>query len=128
MDDSRSPTDSKLDEALEETFPASDPPANTVETGIRTGEEPQSRGSVTDNRAQNRFELSVNGDTAFLLYERTADTLTLIHTEVPTTLRGHHVGDALVEAALEEARSAQLRIVAICPFVRAYMRKHPAPG
>jgi len=27
--------DGKLDEALDETFPASDPPANTVETGIR---------------------------------------------------------------------------------------------
>jgi hypothetical protein len=26
--------DRSLDEALEETFPASDPPANTVETGI----------------------------------------------------------------------------------------------
>jgi predicted GNAT family acetyltransferase len=42
-------------------------------------------------------------------------------------MRGLHVGDALVEAALEDARSARLRIVALCPFVRAYMRKHPAP-
>ena len=32
--------DSKLDEALEETFPASDAPANTVETGIRIGTPP----------------------------------------------------------------------------------------
>jgi uncharacterized protein len=127
VDDSRSPADSKLDEALEETFPASDPPSNTVETGIRTGEEPPSLGSVTDNRMQNRFELAVNGDTAFLVYERTNDTLTLIHTEVPAAMRGRHVGDALVEAALEEARSARLRIVAVCPFVRAYMRKHPVP-
>jgi len=126
--DERSPADSKLDEALEETFPASDPPANTVETGIRTGGAPPSvRGSVTDNRATNRFELSVNGETAFLLYERTADSLALIHTEVPVSMRGLHVGDALVEAALEDARSARLRIVALCPFVRSYMRKHPAP-
>jgi predicted GNAT family acetyltransferase len=85
------------------------------------------RGSVTDNRAANRFELSVNGETAFLVYERTHDTLTLIHTEVPVTMRGLHMGDALVEAALEDARSAGLRIIALCPFVRAYMRKHPAP-
>src|SRR5580765_822510 len=83
-------------------------------------------GSVTDNRAKSRFEFSVNDDTAYLVYERTDDALTLIHTEVPGTMRGLHVGDALVEAALEDARSARLRIVAVCPFARAYMRKHPA--
>jgi predicted GNAT family acetyltransferase len=118
--------DSKLDEALEETFPASDPPANTVETGIRTGEPgPAARGSVTDNPGLSRFELSADGATAFLRYERTNDALTLIHTEVPTALRGRHVGEALVEAALQTARSGGLRIVAVCPFVKAYLRKHP---
>jgi predicted GNAT family acetyltransferase len=44
---------------------------------------------------------------------------------VPSALRGQHVGDALVEAAFEAARSAGLAIVAVCPFVKAYMRKHP---
>jgi predicted GNAT family acetyltransferase len=83
--------------------------------------------TVRDNRAKHRFEISVNGDTAFLLYERTDDVLTLIHTEVPTAFRGHHVGEALVKGALEAARSDGLRIVALCPFVRAYMRKHPPP-
>jgi hypothetical protein len=128
MDDVRSTSDAKLDEALEESFPASDPPANTVETGIRTGGAPASaRGSVTDNRTTSRFEFSANGDTAFLLYARTHDALTLIHTEVPPTMRGLHVGDALVEAALEDARAAGLRVVAVCPFVRSYMHKHPGP-
>lgn len=83
------------------------------------------QGSVTDNPLKNRFELSSNGETAFLLYERTDGTLTLIHTEVPTALRGHHIGEALVEGALASARSEGLRVVAICPFVRAYMRRHP---
>ena len=124
MDDSKSHVDSKLDEALEETFPASDPVANTVETGIRTGEVPPATPSVTDNRIRNRFEVTVNGEPAFLAYERTPDALTLIHTEVPAALRGHHVGEALVEAALREGRSAGLRIVAVCPFVRTYLRKH----
>ena len=76
---------------------------------------------------KNRFELSINGETAFLVYERTGQTLTLIHTEVPTALRGHHLGEALVEAALKTARSEGLRVVAMCPFVKAYMRKHPQP-
>jgi hypothetical protein len=34
------PDDDKLDETIEETFPASDAPANTPETGIRVGDPP----------------------------------------------------------------------------------------
>ncbi len=125
-DDSTSQVDRELDEALEETFPASDPPANTVETGIRVGESPTSSSwAVSDNPALKRFELTIDGLTAFLEYERTHETLTLIHTEVPDELRGRHVGEALVDAALRAGRSERLRIVAVCRFVRAYLRRHP---
>jgi hypothetical protein len=119
--------DDKLDETLEETFPASDSPANTVETGIRIGElEPSGGVTILDNPALQRFEVTVNGQTGFLAYERTPDTLTLIHTEVPESLRGRHLGDQLVEAALQVGRSEGLRIVVVCPFARAYVRKHRA--
>src|SRR5689334_9493009 len=114
--------DSKLDEALEETFPASDPPANTVETGIAAGA--QDSAELTDNRRESRFEIHVAGDVGFLLYERGGDTLTLIHTEVPPALRGRHLGDALVRFALDVARAEHRRIVAVCPFARAYLQKH----
>ena len=126
MSSDRQHDDEKLDEGLEETFPASDAPANTVETGIRTGEPPSSSDhEVSDNSALKRFELIASGHTAFLKYERTKDSLTLVHTEVPDALRGQHIGDALVEAALAAARSQGLRVVVVCPFVRAYLRKHP---
>ena len=35
----------QADETIDESFPASDPPANTVETGVRVGEVPGSVGS-----------------------------------------------------------------------------------
>jgi uncharacterized protein len=85
--------------------------------------ETRAAGSIVDNRAQNQFELTVDGQTAFLAYERRANTLTLIHTEVPPSLRGRHVGEALVDAALEAAHTDGLRIVAVCPFARAYLRR-----
>ena len=79
--------------------------------------------AVVDNDVTSRFELTDDGKIAFLVYKRTSETLELIHTEVPEELRGRHLGDALVEFALERAHAEQLRVVAICPFVRAYLRK-----
>ena len=83
---------------------------------------------VSDNRERKRFELTVDGGTAYLQYERTHDALTLVHTEVPPELRGRHLASRLVEAALADARSNGLRIVALCPFVRAYLRSHRPPA
>lgn len=130
MEEEISKADREIDEALEETFPASDAPANTVETGIRTGDSSLSGPvPVLDNPGRHRFELTVDGHTAFLAYERTRDALMLVHTEVPEPLRGRHIGDALVNAALDAGRSDGLRIVVVCPFARAYLRKHaPSPS
>jgi GCN5-related N-acetyltransferase len=86
--------DSKVDEALEQTFPASDASAYTVETGIRIAIPSATEvGDVTDNTAQSRFELNVDGHVAYLEYERTPNTLTLLHTEVPPEIRGRHRRD-----------------------------------
>src|SRR5690242_18857205 len=114
------PDDRKLDETIEQTFPASDAPANTVETGIRSGAP-----SPVDHESQHRFEVSVNGHTAYLVYDRTPTTMTVIHTEVPRELRGQHFGEMLVDAAVEDARQRRLRLVVECPFARVYLRRHP---
>jgi predicted GNAT family acetyltransferase len=126
MTDSNAHADEKLDEALEETFPASDAPANTVETGIAIGELPRAAGidAVVDNKTSDRFELAAEGALAFLVYKRTHDALALIHTEVPVVCRGRGLGEALVEAALRSARSEGLRVIPICPFAKAYILRH----
>jgi predicted GNAT family acetyltransferase len=80
---------------------------------------------VTDNRQLNRFELPIDGQTAFLAYVRTADAIRLVHTEVPPAFRGRGVGERLVSGALTLARAEGLRVVPECSFVRAYVRKHP---
>lgn len=115
--------DDKLDETIEETFPASDAPGNTSVIARLPATELLSQ--ISDNRARNRFELASDGHTAFLAYERTTDSLTLLHTEVPVELRGRHLGEALVEGALEMGRREGLRIAVVCPFARAYLRRHP---
>lgn len=124
MEKSRSARDRELDETLEETFPASDAPANTVETGTSIRPLPLSP-AVTDNREASQFELVVDGQTAVLTYERTPKSLVLVHTEVPPLLRGRHLADALAKAAIDAGHAEGLPFVAVCLFVKAYLRKHP---
>ena len=82
---------------------------------------------VIDNREAQQFEIHVDGETAFLAYQRSDSALTLVHIEVPERLRGQHLAERLVVVALDSARAAGLRIIPVCPFVRAYLRKHPQP-
>jgi predicted GNAT family acetyltransferase len=48
-----------------------------------------------------------------------------LHTEVDPAVEGTGVGSELVAAALHDIRERGLSAVVICPFVRAYMRRHP---
>lgn len=114
--------DRELDETIEESFPASDPPSHTGETGTRL-DITQPVAAVSDNRERNQFELVVEGQTSVLTYQRTPTSLILVHTEVPPALRGRHLADTLAEAAVNAGRAEGLRVVAVCPFVKAYLRK-----
>ena len=126
MDDDR-PADpnGKLDETIEESFPASDAPANTVETGIRVGPVglPASL-DVLDNVGAERFEIRIGEDVAFLRYQKRPGAFVLLHTEVPPTLRGRGLANLLAKVGLATARASGLNVVVTCPMVRAYLRKH----
>jgi predicted GNAT family acetyltransferase len=125
---SRTPTDDdKLDETLEETFPASDAPANTVATGVHLDVGASSSdAAVHDRREANRFEAEVGGQVAYLSYERRPDAMVLLHTEVPESLRGRGIAARLAKAGIASARAEGLRVVAVCQYVRTYLRRHPA--
>jgi predicted GNAT family acetyltransferase len=81
--------------------------------------------TVRDNAAQHRFELAVDGHTAYLYYRLEPGMITLVHTEVPPALGGRGVGSTLVHGALEAIRAKGLKVIVTCPFVAAYMGKHP---
>ena len=72
-----------------------------------------------------RFELDRDGQVAYLEYNLAGKVLQLIHTEVPETLRGKGMASALAESALQWAREHQVKVDVICPYVAAYLKKHP---
>ncbi len=80
---------------------------------------------VVDNESERRFEITVDGHTAFLAYVRSRDRINLLHTEVPKELGGRGLGGALAHAALEHAKAAGLSVIPTCPFVKKYLEKNP---
>jgi predicted GNAT family acetyltransferase len=81
--------------------------------------------AVVDNDAARRFELTVDGRTAYTDYQLTGRRVFLIHTEVPAELQGKGVGSRLVRGALDLAAQRELEVVPVCPFVASYLRRHP---
>ena len=81
--------------------------------------------AVRDNHAHRRYELDVPGGQAFIDYRRNAGVVTMVHAEVPADLQGGGFGSALVRGALLLAREQGERVVPSCPFVAAYIERHP---
>ena len=86
---------------------------------------PRTTGKVIHNESGRQFEMRVTGGLAVLKYDRAAGQIDLLHTMVPAEDEGNGHGTALVQTAFDYARSANLKVVATCPFVKAYLEKHP---
>lgn len=80
---------------------------------------------VSNNEAESRFELEIDGHLAAAYYRLAPGVVTFTHTEVPSSLSGQGVGSRLAKGALEQVRAKGLKVVAQCPFIAAYIDKHP---
>lgn len=80
---------------------------------------------VIDNRAEQEFELDVDGHRAVAAYQLEGGTIVFTHTVVPPAIEGRGVGSKLIRAALDSARDQGLKVVPQCPFVAAYIERHP---
>jgi uncharacterized protein len=81
--------------------------------------------SVHNSAERNRFELEADGHVAFAQYRRSPGLITFTHTEVPKELSGRGIGSMLAQGALELVRSQGLKVASTCPFMTAYLGKHP---
>ncbi|KFK85346.1 acetyltransferase [Streptomyces sp. JS01] len=83
---------------------------------------------VNDVPGANRYEAYVDGESkaaGIAQYIRTAELVAFVHTEVEPAYEGRGVGSALARAALDDARAANLRVLATCPFFAGWIARHP---
>lgn len=67
-----------------------------------------------------------NADEAELTFSRTSPTLIIAdHTYAPDSMRGTGVARALVERMIADARAEGVKIIPLCPFVKAQFARHP---
>ena len=73
-----------------------------------------------------RFVADVGGKAAYITYrQHDGQLLELDHTYVPRELRGGGIASQLTVRALEYARERGCRVVPSCPFVAAFIERHP---
>lgn len=79
---------------------------------------------VVHRPEQSRFEAEVDGDTAFLVYERAGQTAVMTHTVVPRQLEGRGIAGSLAQSAVDWARGEGLEIDPQCSYVRSWLKKN----
>ena len=78
------------------------------------------------NEEKKRFELEVESKIAFIEYILTNENIMfLTHTEVPIELEGKGVGSAIVSKTLAYIKEKGYTLAPLCPFVAAYVKRHP---
>ncbi len=79
---------------------------------------------VVDAADHSRYEAHVDGELAGVAeYKDRRDQRIFLHTTV--TLEGRGVGGALARGALDDVRARGMRAVPKCPFIAAWIRRHP---
>jgi predicted GNAT family acetyltransferase len=81
--------------------------------------------TVVHNRDETRYEIHVDGQRAGLTHYRvTPDALVFDHTEVDDAYEGQGLGGQLARGALDDVRVNGHRVIAECPFIKAWIADH----
>jgi predicted GNAT family acetyltransferase len=82
--------------------------------------------AVADHPERERYEITADGEPAgFTQYRRRPQLIALVHTEIDPAFEGRGLASILIRFALDDARARQDAVLPFCPFVNAYIKKHP---
>jgi len=79
---------------------------------------------VEHNRPEQQFELHLGGLVCLLRYRVTTGKIVIYHTEVPPPLQNRGLAGRMTRAALEYARTLDLKVEPRCPYTAAFLRRH----
>jgi predicted GNAT family acetyltransferase len=80
---------------------------------------------VAHNQSENRFETWIDGYLSKLDYIQDGKNFVITHVGVHPELRGQGVAGRIVQVSLEYAKENSLRVVPMCSYAAAYIRRHP---
>lgn len=81
--------------------------------------------SIKDNVGEARFEIEERGHTAYADYSLEQDNvLTIRYVFAPEALRGSGAAGRLMQGITEIAAARNLKILPICGYAAAWLRKH----
>jgi predicted GNAT family acetyltransferase len=82
--------------------------------------------TVADHPELMRYEVRTEAGLAgFARYQRRGGHVVFTHTEIDDAFEGQGLGGQLAKGALDDVRSRGLRVVAQCPFIAEWIRRHP---
>ena len=81
---------------------------------------------LRNNRDRRRWEVLLGDEVVgFAEYRLAGSRIAFTHTVVDEELEGRGIGSRLARTVLDDAVERGLRIVPYCPFIRAYLARHP---
>jgi uncharacterized protein len=82
---------------------------------------------VHDDHENHRFVITVDGEPqGMAVYHVRGDRYFFVHTEVNPEFKGQGLGSKLARHVLDAMTDRGERIVPLCPFIAAYVKRHPA--
>ena len=82
---------------------------------------------VSDAPEAHRFEARDEAGEllGFAVYDVVGRTVVFTHTEVDPRFEGQGIASTLVQGALDAVRESGRDVVAFCPYVKAWLGRHP---
>jgi predicted GNAT family acetyltransferase len=81
---------------------------------------------LANDTARERYEARLGGRVVgYAEYRPLSGAILFTHTEVDERMEGQGVASQLIRYALDDVRSRGLLVIPMCPFVSAFIQRHP---